>query len=225
MNVLLTFGTLNFKPFAQRLGREAASYFDRVVVADETALEPEFWRAHQVLASLRGYYAWSWKPTLIRRELAKLQPDDLLMYCDATCRFVKSPAVLFPQCRDVLAFSQVVRTNRAWTKRDCFIKMGADEARYWNAPQVYGCIHAWRNTPLARRILEAWEVYCADPQVVGDGLSELGLEYPELTAHRHDQSILSILLAGEGVPLLPDPTQHGCNDLYGHVVNIQQRAF
>jgi hypothetical protein len=86
------------------------------------------------------------------------------------------------------------------TKRDCFVRMGCDEPRFWNASQIEAGRVIVNNTPEARAFVDEWRRWCCDPAVVTDAPNVCGLpNWPGFYDHRHDQSIATNLVTREGI--------------------------
>lgn len=232
MNVLLIFGTTGyFRNHSIRLARNAAPYFDRIRLMDESDLSDDWKARHSFLInnSHRGFGYWCWRPEIIINELDRLKPEDTLWNVDSTCLFVRSPERVTPYCEEnsgILLF-QLGARNRHHTKADCLIKMGMNTEAVKDTRQVVATYTAWRKTELAYKVLREMREWCADPQVIGPWPSILAPEDPAFKTHLNDQSILSLLSIKHGVKVMPDISQHrfefGMDEgPYGQVLNRQQ---
>jgi len=77
-------------------------------------------------------------------------------------------------------------------------------AEYYNTSQVNGAFFAVRNTLNAKLFVSQWLTYATDERVITDLANTLGHpNLPEYKAHRHDQSILSLLVKKWGIPEYP----------------------
>ena len=84
--------------------------------------------------------------------------------------------------------------ERCWTKRDTFTLMGCDAAQYLDTKQINAARHLWRKTGFSMNLVNEWLSYAQDERIITDMPNQLGKEnYPEFRAHRHDQSIWSLL--------------------------------
>ena len=86
---MLNFADSRMRFALERIGKQAEELkiFNRVILCDENAIEPEFhtrW-ADKLRRGVRGFGYWCWKPHLIRRELAAMPAGGILFYCDAGC--------------------------------------------------------------------------------------------------------------------------------------------
>ena len=169
-------------------------------------------RNSYILNQRRGGGYWLWKPFIIATALRAMGDTDVLFYCDAGrsgyYRFARFPSVLVDRVRreeqGILLGPAIPHLGplSCWTKRDCLVLMAADLPTIANAPLVYTW-SLWRPTRRAFEVLEAWQHYCEDRRCLTDDANVCGLpNYPDFRAHRHDQSILSILAHQTGAPRL-----------------------
>ena len=192
--------------------------FDRVIPYGPQHLDAEFRvRNHAVLSHARGAGCWLWKPYLMVATLRDAMSDgDVLFYADSGSHFVGSAAPVIDLCKrrrdkPILLFTlSKVHTNRRWTKRDCFYYLGLDGPPYIDLPQLLGTFIVCQKHPYTLAFFEQWLRYAEDPRVITDDPNQCGLpDYPEFEAHRHDQSILSLLARKHAIPNLPDISQWG----------------
>jgi hypothetical protein len=207
---------------AQMLGVTAAREiggFDRAFPMGRRNLDAQFAARNQaILNEPRGAGYWLWKPYIVQLALNEATADDdVLFYADAGCHFVANAAPVIALCREQPADKAMLlftlephHTNRIWTKRDCFHYMGLDAAPYADATQTAGTFLVCRKTDAARAFVAEWLAYAEDRRILTDAPNECGLpDYPEFQAHRHDQSILSLLAVKHGIATVPDISQWG----------------
>ena len=205
--VLANYATADLGRIRRRSTRSAfrRGRFDRVLEYGPGDLDPAFRRRNAaVLAQPRGAGYWIWKPYIIRDALRSIGDDEMLFYCDADMRFVAPLGPLRAEMRrdgiGVLGF-RTHYVEHTWTKRDCFVLMDCDHARYRDTPQVRAGFSAWRRTPFAVAFVEEWLRLVQDERLATDLPSRCGLpEHPTFREHRHDQSVLSLLCKKHGVP-------------------------
>ncbi|WP_457105428.1 hypothetical protein [Methylobacterium sp. P5_C11] len=167
--------------------------------------ETPFYRAHrEILDRSRGAGNWAWKPYVIAEALEKRRDGDFIVFSDTGMQAVGDdplPPVaplltwLDGSERRVAVGVLHGKPQRAWTKRDCFVLMDCDSARYWDADQIQASWIAFMVSPATRRLVAEWLRYAGDPRVVTDIPNQMGL--PDLDGfidHRFDQSILSNLI-------------------------------
>ncbi|SFF18306.1 discoidin domain-containing protein [Methylobacterium sp. 13MFTsu3.1M2] len=167
--------------------------------------ETPFYREHrEILDRSRGAGNWAWKPYVIAEALEKRRDGDFVVFSDTGMQAVGDDPL--PPVAPLLTWldgslHRVAvgvlhgKPQRAWTKRDCFVLMECDTARYWDADQIQASWIAFMVSPATRRLVAEWLRYAGDPRVVTDIPNQMGL--PDLEGfidHRFDQSILSNLI-------------------------------
>ena len=210
--VVVTFATPKYEASAAVLRHSAlhdggADRFETYGPADADA-----WLAERGFAPAqqRGYGFWAWKPWVICRALEAADEGDTVAYCDAAAK-LEAPLPAVPEGAWASFFEVAPGyPNGDWTRPAAMRALGAapgsDLAR---ATQVNAALQMYRkceaSLAFARKVLEL----CGDPAIVGDDPAD-----PAPRDHRHDQSVLSLLVA-RLAPLCPglrvgaDPTQHG----------------
>ena len=89
--------------------------------------------------------------------------------------------------------------EKRYTKRDAFILLGADMPFYTDTNQYMGGIQIYKKSKYTEKFLEELLYYCQDKRIITDEPNTLGHKnYKEFIEHRHDQSILSILIKKYG---------------------------
>jgi len=221
--VLVTYASRRFRRSQQRLITSARRFGLEVRPWDHPMLaKTDFYRQRRPILDLpRGNGYWIWKPFIIQQELNQLAEDDILIYCDAGVEIVAdlSPLVeLALDDRDLLLFagdvdltgSGVGDTCGAWTKRDCFVLMNADEPLYHEAHMLDASFLVLRNRGITPELVRQWQQYCSRAEVVTDQPNVCGLpNLPGFIDHRHDQSVLSLLAVRHGVETFRPPSQLG----------------
>jgi hypothetical protein len=213
--LLVSFATADFsqarlllEKSARRFGLQTRIYGpDHAVIAALRAASPD------VMSARRGAGYWLWKPHIILDAMNTLPEGRPVFYVDVAMTVIADPWPLIAQAgaHPVILFgSEDPGSQARWTKRDCFIEMDADTPDFWNLSQLMAGFQLYRNGPQARAFLEKLAKALANRRAVSDDPNSHGL--PNLTGfrdHRHDQSILTILAAKEGMPILQDPSQFG----------------
>ena len=184
----------------------------------------EFFRRNEaILRQPKGAGYWLWKPYLIQRTLAEMKNDDVLIYSDAGIEILSDLSPLIELCRDVgapLIFNNPAEPgditpdgrnpNRVWTKRDCFVLMKRDHTRYHESEQVYASFNLWMKNESSLQLVNDWLTYCERPEILTDQPNTCGLpDLPGFRLHRHDQSVLSLLVEDAGIHLYRNPSQFG----------------
>lgn len=136
-----------------------------------------------------------WKPYIISEAMKKINYGDILIYCDSGISLKSSLNRFIEICKkEGIVLFESSPVMKQWTKRDCFILMGADEEKYHNAKQIMGGLNLWKKTKISEKIVSEWLEFCKDERIIGDMSNQCGYpNYPEFIEHRWDQSVLSIL--------------------------------
>ena len=201
------------------------SGFDECRSCGPSDIDAEFARQNaEILAAARGAGYWLWKPYVVARTLQRLDDGDLLFYADVATHFVSTiePVVTEMERRniDVLVLGEGF-VEAQFTKRDALVLMNADAADYVQSPQRFASCFAMRNTPRSRRFAGEFLDYACDARVLTDLPNQCGLsDYPEFVAHRHDQSIFSLLTKKAGIEYVSSGlVVEGLADRRGQIIN------
>ena len=173
--------------------------FEKVIEYSLGDIDANFRRKNEhILKHKRGAGYWLWKPYIVRKTLEGMGERDFLFYCDACSLFV-GPIDPFIELmrkkgQDVLPFTGGKHVAAQYTKRDAFILMDCDAARYADSYQLMGGFHLWRKTAFSMKFVNSWLSYAQDERIITDRPNQCGKEnYPGFIENRHDQSILSLL--------------------------------
>jgi len=172
---LVSYATENFKAVREDLNESALQFgISDIFSYDQNDLHRSTYyeRNKVILDEICGAGYWAWKPHFILEALNRLEEGDILFYCDAGSLFVKSPAPLIELCHKIplglMLFDAQPLLNRQFTKRDCFVRMGCDEAIYWNATEVIATILVLRKCAFLINFLKEWLHYCQDRAAISD---------------------------------------------------------
>lgn len=167
----------------------------------------------QILWHKKGSGFWLWKPHLILQNLSALSDGDVVIYADCSVVILRDLLPLIDLClsrEGILLFRNHGLKNHCWTKRDCFVLMGCDSDLYYEAEQVKGTICLFAKSKKAVMFVKEWLYYAQIPEVLTDAPNTRGLpNLPGFVAHRHDQSILSLLTIKWNLEVFRDPSQEG----------------
>jgi hypothetical protein len=231
--VLVNFATASFFE-AQRLNAEtglSVAGFDRAISYSSRDIERDFRiRNRAVLRSRTGAGYWLWKPYFIKRALSLLNEGEFLFYCDSGSHFIAriDPLVeiALRTGQQLLPF-ELQLLERSYTKRDAFMLMDCDAPPFVDTRQRLAGFILLRKSPFAVSFVDEFFDLAQDPRLITDSRSQLGPDYPDFVAHRHDQSIFSLLTKRHGLTTYRDPSQFG-NDLreeypastYGQLIDL-----
>jgi hypothetical protein len=144
----------------------------------------------------KGVGGWFWKPIVILHFLEKIQCDYLL-YLDVDCILLKDPLLVvqrFENQFDIAGFRMDAQIKNWTTRRivNNFQANDCDDAAMWTAG-----ILLVKNSDESKRSLKHWLDSMSKPW----NLFDLPFE-SDGVKHRHDQSVLSILIAKGEMQLL-----------------------
>ena len=226
--ILVSFATEKYLVSQKFLVETARPYFDDHASYRPEFLDSDFRKKYQrILSQEKGAGFWIWKPEIIRETLSRLHEGDLLFYVDSGNLIINDPTPLFELClqdpRGVLLFDNRDGTpdgspwkNAEWTKKDCYLRMSCEGERFVSAPQVNASYILVRKTKAASAFMDEYRRWCLTDDLCTDTPSPGGQELPNFREHRHDQSILSLLAARDGILIVRDPSEWG-NKVAGRV--------
>ena len=166
-----------------------------------------------LLEQKRGAGYWVWKPYLILRTMDLMNQGDIIIYADCSVEIICDLTPLTDLClaqNGILLFRNHGLVNKDWTKRDCFILMGCDSEEYHNAEISMATFCMFEKNERSLTFLNEWLHYVTKPEIVSDSQNTCGLpDLPGFKAHRHDQSVLSILSIKHKIKTFRDPSKQG----------------
>lgn len=213
----ISYATPNFSQAADLL-RRSAEWFGikgtRILGPDDET-PARLRREHpEIMSQRRGAGYFLWKPHLIRDALTAAKDGDVVLYTDVGLNFISDPSPLFcmVHAHPIVLFEHWEEryTMRGWTKRDCFVKLGADSKEFWDSRQLLSTFQLYRAGPEARAFINDVCEAVRDPSILTDDANVCGLpNLIEFQTHRHDQAVLTIIAKKHGLPFFADPTQWG----------------
>jgi len=88
--------------------------------------------------------------------------------------------------------------------------MNADRSEYTNTSASLASYLLIKKSPMSMAFVSEWLTYAQDSRVITDDDNVMNSpNYADFRAHRHDQSILSILATKWNLTMYPDPSQWG----------------
>lgn len=214
--VLCSFGDSRYKKSKYRLQEQAEDFecFDSIYLYDESDLSESFKHDFQdhLRAGIRGFGYWVWKPRIILDTLSKMENGDVLLYVDMGCHlnskgFKKLNSyweeVKYNKSGFLVTQLEAHRKECFWTKGDVldyFHIRGSKDA--FSAQYQAGVIFIRKESQTIRFVQKWLDVYYKDFHLVDDSPS-ISSNEEGFIEHRHDQSILSILLKKHGTSTIP----------------------
>lgn len=214
----LTFASSSFKKSLKRIKNEAeiTGFFDSITCINESDL-PILYRIRNIMILnrfTRGYGYWIWKSFVTRRLLSKIDDGDILFYADTGCVLNKEGKTRFNEYIEMLLSSkfsnlsfQMHHLEKEYTKGDVFkyFKIEKNE-ELKNTGMLVGGVFFIRKDESSINLINEWYSIChSKRKLIDDSESK----YPNdatFKAHRHDQSIFSLLRKMNGSLILEDET-------------------
>ena len=134
--------------------------------------------------------------------MKKLEDGDVALFVDSNHVIQSDPTIFYDTARKYQFFVRdhiwVYYPQKDWTNRDMFVNMGCDEERFWNAPQIQGSIFGVMKNDFTDKFVKEWLDYSLRKEVMfGENRYE---NFPSFKTHRHDQSIMSMLVEKYHIP-------------------------
>ena len=166
----------------------------------------------KILQQQRGAGYWLWKPYFVCKTLEKMQDGDLLVYSDSGSYYQSSPQplidLILKEEKGVLSFELKGLLEKEYTKRDAFVLMGLDDAKYSESSQREATFVWMIKNDFTMALAKEYLEYAQDERIITDLPSE-NPNHPEFKDHRHDQSIWSLLCKKYEIPAHRLISQHG----------------
>lgn len=191
---LVAFADSKYKNTAQRLYKEAIEFnkFNSINIYDEND-DSINEHLNFISNNERGFGYWIWKPCIILKTMNKIDWNDVLVYVDIGCSFNNKGIPRFNEYINMVKKSEngmlvfeLEHLEKNWTKRytskllDC-------ESECLNSGQIISGIIFIKKTKFNIDFISLWL-----EKMTTNNYSLLVDDYSE--KHRHDQSILSILV-------------------------------
>lgn len=212
-----TFGDSRYKRSRERITDQAESLklFEGLFIYDEADLNPSFVAdfEEQLKLGSRGYGFWVWKPYVILECLEKMHDGDVLLYTDMGChldyrgkfRFIKYwEEVKYNQSGFLVSDLEPERLERIWTKGDLLDYFDVrNKPSISDTPQYQSGIIFIRKEKQTVDIIKKWLNVYYDKFSLADNTLSVSPNMEGFNVHRHDQSILSVLLKLHGTSVIP----------------------
>ena len=214
---LVSFGsTYNYHGALMRMNNQASNWqhndvpvFSSINIFNEHHLQTDhadFWNSHvaHIAANPRGFGYWIWKSYLVRHVMQNVPQGDIVLWMDLGCQINERAHNRFQdyynlaQEHGLLCFASGWH-EYTWTKGDTAQLIVENNPAHMESDQIISGIMMWRNDQFNRQLVDDWaNISVANGyQYITDAPSLLP-NWPEFREHRHDQSILSLLVKKYG---------------------------
>ena len=203
---------------------------DKVICYTRDDIDLEFFAKNKSVLQVKrgdGYYLW--KPYFMYKAYQELKDGDYLIYTDSGSVYVNRIQYLIDcmekEDMEIMVFSlENEMLEKKYTKRDAFVLMECDCEEYANTPQSIGGYVLLKKSRFVEKFLSEDLAYAQDSRIITEEDNTQGLDnYPEFIAHRHDQSVWSLMSKKYHLKRFRDPSQFGLVRSYEKAV--EERSF
>lgn len=223
---LVSFGdTVNYGGALTRMLVTASQWFNQnkptfttISVLNQQHLQQDnnFWTKHNHFFEQcpKGYGYWLWKSWAIKSAMAKIQENDIILYLDVGCQLNPKAISRFHDYVNIAAkqgiccFQLPGFTEQSWTKADtAFRILGDHTSTHMESDQIMATVVFFRNNMENKQLVDTWCDVSQEQnyRYLTDEASVLP-NHSTFREHRHDQSILSLLIKKTGCTPLVDET-------------------
>ena len=211
----ITYGNDNYK-IQREFFKETAvksTFFDEVRIFNADDINSQFAiKTGGRFTMKKGGGYWLWKPYLIKKMFDEMNNNDLLFYFDAgsmvnskgKSRFEDYVEMLFDSETGTIDFELPYREYQ-YTLQETFNYFKSPE-NIINTNQLMSTILIFRKCAHSSQLVNTWyDVACNNPVLFTDEFEDLP-QCEAFVAHRHDQSIFSVIRKQYGANILTDET-------------------
>lgn len=179
--------------------------FDKVIAYTPIDIDKSYYEMHKgILKCDRGGGYWLWKSYIINISLELISEGDYLFYCDAGAFFIKSVDHIINDMnkhQEDIAVFQLPLKETDYTNKYTLKYFNYDESMGVN--QILGGYICIRKTINTVSFFKEYQRLCENEMLVTDYNTQKD------EAHRHDQSILSLLSKKAKIKPFRDPSDYG----------------
>ena len=207
----ISFADKKYKKTLNRIESEAlnSGFFDTIQIFDEDFLSSD--QKIYCQQNPRGFGFWSWKSTVVLKNLDIIDYGDILVYSDAGNTINANGKKKFDEYINYLnqkdidsIFFQMAHLEKTWTKMDLIDYLDAYELL--ETGQLTACSFLIKKTERTVNLIKKWNNICLNNKnFIDDSVSKKGNDNTFMD-HRHDQSVLSILVKKMDINLFEDDT-------------------
>lgn len=217
---LVTFASVRFYRGLEMMVFEAeqSGFFNDIKVYRDVGLPSSF--RYYAEFNARGYGYWRWKPMICVDAMQNMTNGDVLVYADAGCTINSHGDMarwIDLAGNKILCFHlEEYFTERRYTKLSVLDAFDAHSIK--DTPQIISGCFVMRASDANKSIMREWMMAAIDhAEWFNDDQDK---EDPEFIDHRHDQSVLSLLLKKRGANVIPDETYHDGHGNYNPIAPI-----
>lgn len=213
MLIVINYADKNFLK-AQKFNTKTAyknGKVDKVIEYSPNDIDKSFYNKHyDVLKEKRGGGYWLWKPYIILKTMNCAKEGDYIFYCDSGAYFINKVEYLTQLLelseQDMMVF-ELPLMEKQWTKSFTFEYMNCNNDLFKDTNQILSGYILLKVNNSTRKFFEEFLSLCKVKEIVSDINNSEKDE--DLIAHRHDQSIFSLLCKKYNLETFRDPSQYG----------------
>lgn len=215
MIVAINYSDENFRK-SQKMNTKTAykkGKVDKVIEYSPKDIDNKFYKENEkILSQKRGGGYWLWKPYIISETMKDLKDGDYLFYCDSGAIYVNNVKYLINDLensgQDIMIF-ELPLLEKQWTKMETFKKMECENEIFFNTNQRLATYILFKVSNKSKKFINQYFEYCKNEEIITDYFNKDIKQCESFIAHRHDQSILSLLSKKHKIEPFRDPSQYG----------------
>lgn len=187
---------------------------DKVIEYSPKDLDKNFYKDNiEILEKKRGGGYWLWKPYIILNAMKEMNEGDYLFYCDSGAMYINKVQLLVDYLekskQSIMPF-ELPLIEKQWTQKTTFKLLKCNSNRYKDTNQILATYMLIKVNKESVKFIQEYLKYCRNKDILIDNeLDENEDEDYQFIAHRHDQSIFSLLCKKYNYKTFRDPSQYG----------------
>ena len=195
---LITFASDAFRRMGQALGIVSIHRgFDSFYLYDPNDYQEDFKiRNLETLSLSRGGGYWLWKPHIILMATQRYAEGELIFYLDsgALPRRPSAEYKLLITDTRIHVWAEEASRIQTWTDPNVILAFGK-KSEHAASPMIWAGAIVAKNSQLLERFAQYWLKVCEEPRMLRPETANEYVKKPGFIWHRHDQSILSLIVA------------------------------
>ena len=183
---------------------------DEVKVYKLSDIPEEFYKKHKPLFDSNRYFPWISKIYSILNTLYNSDDNDVILWVDSDIVDIKQDGVELPfnLCNNsehgLVGFHSDFWMEHSFTKKDLLIHLNMNKQIYYDTNQAYGLCLVVKKKNFTIKFVEQWLEISSVHNLFDDSPSK-NKNSDLFITHKHDQSILSLLLKLHNIKTFPLP--------------------
>jgi hypothetical protein len=194
----ISYATSDYKNSAAALAARCFELgFNSFKIYEPIDISIEFQERHRdSLSKTRGAGYWIWKPYILEMAAKALNPSEIVMYADCGVLPLQDSSYYIDLVNDgrIHVWALEGQKIKQWTEPVVLKELG-QTSQVGELTMVMGGVVLSKVSELFLQFLELWRELCSNPAYLHPDAEENYTKPEGLVWHRHDQSILSIIVA------------------------------